>query len=211
MLDLTYSQSMLMLLHRGSFHESATCIDNPCNIWGQSRKFRFSKIDSQVPKTSQATQTTSHNIHYRDKRWAKKLCYSNVESLGFDWHPVLIGVEGSEQTAHVGQVSSVSTTLRKICLSKNYSKDVNEPVKQTKIIEFGQANLEKLCCYNRVWNQIKWLAETVKVTCQTLSQQVCKSREKICLSIGFCWVVDLLWSDFWRNTCLESGPFCAFL
>ena len=147
--------------------------------WGQSRKLRFSKIDSRVKKTSQATQTTtSHNIHYRDKRWAKKLCYSNVESLGFDWHPVLIGVEGSEQTAHVGQVSSVSTTLRKICLSKNYSKDVNEPVRQTKIIEFGQANQEKLCCYNRVWNQIKWLAETVKVTCQTLSQQVCKSREK---------------------------------
>ena len=91
--------------------------------WGQSRKLRFSKIDSRVKKTSQATQTTSHNIHYRDKRWAKKLCYSNVESLGFDWHPVLIGVEGSEQTAHVGQVSSVSTTLRKICLSKNYSKN----------------------------------------------------------------------------------------
>ena len=67
-----------------------------------------------------------------------------MSSLGFDWHPVLIGVEGSREQTHVGQVSSVSTTLRKICLSKNYSKNVNEPVRQTKIIEFGQANLEKI-------------------------------------------------------------------
>ena len=97
--------------------------------WGQSRTSILKNW--LVLKTPQATKQTFkitlHNSTYLKKKFAKTLClkiflklfFSNVESFGFDWHPVLIGVEGSEQTgAHVGQVSSVSTTLRKICLSK---------------------------------------------------------------------------------------------